>query len=349
MEKILLKLFKENKLSSNELLKLLNNKRPSDEALLYKYARQTKEAVYGKDVFMRGLIEFSNHCSKNCLYCGLRRDNMMVSRYRLNSEDIMSSCEEGYKVGYRTFVLQSGEDSYYDIDLLSNMVKEIKERFKGVAVTLSIGEKSEEEYEKLFSAGVDRFLLRHETSNVELYEKLHPHMKFESRKRCLKTLRKVGYQIGAGFMVGLPGEKNEDLVENLLFLKNMQPHMVGIGPFIPHPQTPLGGEKGGTVEKTLKMLALTRLLLPQVLLPATTAMETLDPKGKEKALQAGANVIMSNLSPINAKENYEIYQGKSYTKEEAKQSFVNIENRIKSIGLKVDLSRGDHINWRDNK
>lgn len=349
MEKILLKLYKENNLSTEELLELLKNMDSKDEAILYKYARATKERVYGKGVYFRGLIEFSNYCQRDCLYCGLRKDNKKVCRYRLNSEEIISSCREGYELGYRTFVLQSGEDPYYSIDYLSKLIKEIKKNFKGLALTLSIGEKTKEEYQKLFHAGADRFLLRHETSNIELYERLHPHGKFETRKRSLEILSEIGYQTGAGFMVGLPGQNNKDLIEDLIFLKRMEVHMVGIGPFIPHPNTPLGEEEGGRVEETLKMLALTRLLLPEVLLPATTSMETLDIRGREKALEAGANVIMPNLSPANAKRNYEIYQGKAYSEENSEKDFLDIKNRIEKIGLKVDLSRGDHINWRDSK
>lgn len=349
MEKLLLKLFKENNVTYNELLTLINHLDHSHQELLYKYARETKERTYGKAVFMRGLIEFSNHCRRNCMYCGLRMDNKKVSRYRLSQEEIIKCCREGYALGYRTFVLQSGEDLYYDDETLCRIVKTIKEDFKDIALTLSIGERSRETYKRLFHAGVDRFLLRHETASTKLYEKLHPNMRFASRKRCLEELKEIGYQVGAGFMVGLPEQRNEDLVKDLLFLKKLHPHMVGIGPFIPHSDTPVGGEEGGTVEKTLMMLALTRLLLPDVLLPATTAMGSLDPVGREKALKAGANVVMPNLSPVNLREKYEIYEGKICTGDESAHCRKCIEKRINKAGFEVDLSKGDHINWEGLK
>ncbi|MCR1897663.1 [FeFe] hydrogenase H-cluster radical SAM maturase HydE [Irregularibacter muris] len=343
MKNILEKLYKYNDLSPEELLEIITYFNYSDPERLFFYAQRTREKVYGKKVYMRGLIEFSNYCKQNCLYCGLRRENKNVERYRLSLEEIMECCQEGYQLGYRTFVLQSGEDIFYDDDKICRIIKAIREKFSDVAITLSIGEREKKSYRKYFEAGADRYLLRHETASEDLYKKFHPTMNIVSRQNCLQELKEIGFQTGAGFMVGLPGQRDENLVEDLLFLKRLQPHMVGIGPFIPHGETPLGCEVGGTVAKTLIMLALTRLLLPNVLLPATTAMGTLDPIGREKALKAGANVVMPNLSPISVREKYEIYQGKICTGDESAHCRSCIETRIHQAGFEVDLSRGDHI------
>lgn len=339
-------LYRKNHAEPDELLFLLNNIGLEDQKLLFELARKTSIANFGNRVFLRGLIEFSNYCRRNCSYCGIRRDNEKADRYRLTQEEILACCFEGAQLGYTTFVLQSGEDAFYTDDVMVGIIREIKSHFPDSAVTLSIGERSYESYQRLFAAGADRYLLRHEAASAALYKRLHPDMSFQNRRECLRQLKEIGYQVGAGFMVGLPGQTNEDLVADLVYLQELQPHMVGIGPFIPHPDTPLGCFSGGTVEKTLIMIALTRLLLPDVLLPSTTAMGTIDPRGREKALQAGANVVMPNLSPVTVRAKYELYKDKICTGDESAQCRSCIEQRIKSAGFEVDMARGDHRNWR---
>lgn len=329
-----------------KLVYLLNHIEPETQELLFFHSNQTRLEFYGRQVYLRGLIEFSNVCQRNCGYCGIRRDNKRVDRYRLSKAEILACCQEGYRLGYRTFVLQSGEDPYYTDERLVEILTEIRSKFPDSAITLSIGERSFESYQRLFEAGADRYLLRHETASEDLYQSLHPDMSFHNRRKCLTQLKEIGYQVGAGFMVGLPGQTNEDLAKDLVFLKEIEPEMVGIGPFIPHSDTPLGTFQGGTIKKTLILLALTRLLLPDVLLPSTTAMGTLDPLGREKALKVGANVVMPNLSPVNVRAKYELYEGKICTGDESAQCRVCIEKRINSAGFEINMERGDHPAWR---
>ena len=300
---------------------------------------------YGDKVYIRGLIEFTNYCARNCVYCGIRSSNTKADRYRLTEEEILECAAIGNSLGYKTYVLQGGEDTYFNDEILIKIIKSIKDKYPDNAITLSIGERSYESYKRLYEAGADRYLLRHETATKELYEKLHPNSSFKNRRECLKNLKEIGYQIGAGFMVGLPGQKNEDLVEDLLYIKELELHMCGIGPFIPHKDTPLKECKGGTVEKTIIMLAITRLLLPNVLLPATTALGTIDDKGREKAIKAGANVVMPNLSPISVREKYSLYNGKICTGDESAECRRCIESRINSAGFTIEVTRGDNIAW----
>lgn len=344
---LLHKLYVKKELSREKLVFVLKNIDETSKEKLFAYACKTRDKYYGNKVFMRGLIEFSNICKRDCLYCGIRSSNKKASRYRLTKEEILTCCAEGYRLGYRTFVLQSGEDPWYTVDRMVAIIKAIKDKFPEVAVTLSIGEREKEEYEAFFDAGAERFLLRHETASRELFEKLHPTTTFDNRMECLKVLKRIGYQVGAGFMVGLPGQTEEDLVEDLLFLKEFKPHMIGIGPFIPHSETPLAKAKGGTLEDTLVMIALTRLLVPDSLLPATTAMGTIHPKGRELALKAGANVVMPNLSPASVRPKYELYENKICLEDEAAHCRYCIEKRISSVGMELDISRGDH--WKYNK
>lgn len=343
MKELLKRLYQSNDLSKDHLIHILKYLDDEHREILFEYAHQTRIKYYGHKVYMRGLIEFSNHCKQRCLYCGIRAGNGKVDRYRLSKQEILHCCEEGYGLGYRTFVLQSGEDCWYTVERLADIVQSIKTQYPDAAITLSIGERSYEEYEKLFEAGADRFLLRHEAASRQLYEKMHPGMDFDNRRNCLRDLKKIGYQVGAGFMVGLPGQTEEDLAEDLCFLKELEPDMIGIGPYIPHQDTPLKGSKGGTVEDTLIMLALTRLLVPECLLPATTAVGTLDPKGREKALKAGANVVMPNLSPTAVRAKYELYENKICTGDEAAHCRQCIERRIRSAGFEVDMGRGDSL------
>lgn len=335
-------LFINHTAEKDQLFYLLEHLDQSAKELLFSYADQTRKTVYGNKVYLRGLIEFSNYCGRNCFYCGIRRGNPNIERYRLSKKEILECCLQGNELGYNTFVLQSGEDPYYTDQLLSETVAEIKGRFPDSAVTLSVGERTFQCYKELFEAGADRYLLRHETASEKLYQQLHPEMSFQNRRKCLEQLKEIGYQVGSGFMVGLPGQTNEDLAEDLLYLKELKPHMAGIGPFIPHPETPLACFAGGTVEKTLIMLALTRLLLPAVLLPATTALGTLDPVGREKAFKAGANVVMPNLSPIQVRPKYELYKNKICTGDEAAYCRACIAQRIESSGFAVSMERGDH-------
>lgn len=346
MQNIIERLYSRQEAEKDELVYLLEHLNRQSQELLFGYANLRRTEYYDDRVYMRGLIEFSNFCRCNCRYCGIRRDNLTVQRYRLSPDEILACCLEGDRLGYKTFVLQSGEDSYYTDEILVELIKEIKRYLPASAITLSLGERSYTSYFRLFQAGAERYLLRHETASEELYNRIHPDMDFYNRRKCLSELKEIGYQVGAGFMVGLPGQTNADLAEDLLYLVKLQPQMVGIGPFIPHPQTPLGGYQGGTVEKTCIMLALTRLLLPKALLPATTAMGSLDSLGREKALKAGANVVMPNLSPVAVRSKYELYKGKICLGDEAAHCRNCIERRIEQAGFKVDIERGDHCEWR---
>ncbi|WMJ79905.1 [FeFe] hydrogenase H-cluster radical SAM maturase HydE [Clostridium sp. MB40-C1] len=346
MKELIDKLYKENYLDKTGLFYLINNINEKDKDYLIQRAHETRMKTYGSKVFMRGLVEFTNYCKRNCVYCGIRASNKNADRYRLSLEDILNTCEEGNRLGYKTFVLQGGEDDYYTDEKIIEIISKIKNKFKTCAVTLSIGEKSYESYKRYYEAGADRYLLRHETASRELYEKLHPTSSFENRRECLCNLKKIGYQVGAGFMVGLPGQTKEDYVKDIHFLKELNPEMVGIGPFISHKDTPLRNEKNGTLEETIIMLALIRLFLPEVLLPATTALGTIDPIGREKGLKAGANVVMPNLSPTSVREKYSLYNGKICTGDEAAECRRCIEGRINRAGFCVDMSRGDNINWR---
>lgn len=329
-------------LSDEGLLEIIETIDASSAQYLFEKALDKKSIYYKDTVFMRGLIEFTNYCKQNCSYCGIRGKNDKVDRYRLSKEMILHCCEEGYALGYRTFVMQGGEDPFFTDDVLTDIIRAIKSRYPDCAITLSVGERTRESYAALKEAGADRYLLRHETASKPLYDALHPGMSFENRRDCLYTLKELGFQVGAGFMVGLPNQTPKDLVADLRFIKTLKPEMVGIGPYIPHDETPLCGAKGGTVEETLIMVALARLLLPEALLPSTTAMGTLDPKGREKALKAGANVVMPNLSPTDVREKYELYKDKICTGDEAAHCRQCIEGRIKSAGFRVDMGRGDH-------
>lgn len=305
-------------------------------------AREVADSIYGKNVYVRGLIEFTNYCRNDCYYCGIRRSNKEAERYRLTEEQIMECCQMGYELGFRTFVLQGGEDPYFTDDRISEIIRNIKNRYEDCAITLSIGEKSRASYERYFEAGADRYLLRHETANECHYRKLHPaELSLENRKRCLWNLKEIGYQVGAGFMVGSPGQTMETLYEDMRFIKELEPHMVGIGPFIPQHSTPFKGEKAGTLEETLKLLSIIRLIHPKVLLPATTALGTIHPMGREKGILAGANVVMPNLSPVSVRKKYELYDNKICTGDEAAECKNCLQSRMEKIGYTIPVDRGD--------
>ena len=309
---------------------------------LYSSAREMQLKHYGNRVFARGLIEFTNFCKNDCYYCGIRRSNRDACRYRLTKEQILTCCESGYALGFRTFVLQGGEDGAYTDEKIVEIVSTIKSRYPDCAITLSIGEKGRDSYRNFYDAGADRYLLRHETANSEHYRMLHPkEMSCENRKRCLWDLKEIGYQVGAGIMVGSPGQTIEHILEDLEFMKELQPDMVGIGPFLPHHATPFANEAAGTLDLTIRLLAITRLLLPEVLLPATTALGTLDPTGREKGILAGANVVMPNLSPENVRENYLLYDNKLCTGSEAADGLRLLGDMMNKIGYEISLDRGD--------
>lgn len=305
-------------------------------------ARKVADDIYGKQVFIRALIEFTNYCKNDCIYCGIRRSNPNAQRYRLTEEEILSCCANGYELGFRTFVLQGGEDPYFTDERICNIVAKIKQDYPDCAVTLSIGEKDKASYQAFYDAGADRYLLRHETADEAHYQSLHPaEMSFQHRIQCLYDLKEIGYQVGCGFMVGSPGQTVDTLYEDLMFIKKLQPHMVGIGPFIPQKDTPFGQEPAGTMEQTLRLLSIIRLIHPHVLLPSTTALGTIHPLGREKGIQAGANVVMPNLSPVAVREKYKLYDNKICTGDEAAECRHCMARRMESVGYQVVVSRGD--------
>ena len=341
MKKLIDKLFAEKNLSDEEL-KALITLMPEKEYLFEK-ARMRAAEVYGNKVFIRGLIEVSNYCKNDCYYCGIRKSNKNAERYRLTDGEILSACENGYELGFRTFVMQGGEDTKFTDERLCELVKEIKARYPDCAVTLSLGERSNESYKKLRDAGVDRYLLRHETACEAHYNSLHPgKMSYQNRMRCLKILKKLGFQTGCGFMVGTPGQRVENIISDLRFIKEFEPQMVGIGPFLPHRDTPFKNEKGGSAELTIYILAIVRLMLPSVLLPATTALGTASENGRELGILAGANVIMPNLSPESAREKYTLYNNKLHTGTENAYQLNELKNQIAKIGYQIVEGRGDY-------
>ncbi len=337
------KLENEHALQKEEYVYLLDHMSDAAESLLAEKARRVREEIYGKDVFVRGIIEFSNVCKNDCYYCGIRKDNEKVKRYRLTDEQIMECCKIGYESGYRTYVLQSGEDGYYSDEVLGNLLSKIHQTYPDCAITLSVGERSRESYQYLFDAGADRYLLRHETADEAHYGKLHPaEMSWKHRMNCLQELRDIGYDVGAGMMVGSPYQTSEDLAEDLLFIGDFKPEMCGIGPFIPHRDTPFRDQKAGTLEQTLYLLSIIRLIHPHVLLPSTTALGTIDPLGREKGVLAGANVVMPNLSPGKTRRQYELYDNKICMDDDAVQCRSCMDLRMKSIGYRLVVDRGDY-------
>lgn len=331
-------------ISIEQLEYLLTTENKDCLEMLREEAAQTAQKIYGNQVFIRGLIEFTNYCKNDCYYCGIRRSNHCADRYRLTKEEILTCTDTGYELGFRTFVLQGGEDPYFTDERICELVSEIRQKHLDCAITLSIGEKSKESYQRYFDAGADRYLLRHETANGAHYRRLHPdELSLEHRKQCLWDLKEIGYQVGCGFMVGSPGQTTETLYEDLQFIRKLMPHMVGIGPFIPQKDTPFAREPAGTMEQTLRLLSIIRLIHPHVLLPATTALGTIHPKGRELGIQSGANVVMPNLSPVDVRDKYKLYDNKICTGDEAAECRFCMENRMKSIGYQVVVSRGDYI------
>ena len=349
--------FEEKDKTSSELLRLLSEKHhlslssferilrertEEDEELARQLARECTEKYYGRGVYTRGLIEFTNFCKNNCHYCGIQRGNQEVERYRLSKEEILSCCEEGYRLGFRTFVLQGGEDPYFTDEKIVEIVQAIKKAFPDCAVTLSIGEKSRASYEKYFRAGADRYLLRHETADKEHYQYLHPkELSWEHRMRCLKDLKDIGFQVGCGFMVGSPHQTAKTLAKDLYFIQEFQPDMCGIGPFIPQHATVFAKETAGTLQDTLFLLSLLRLIHPNMLIPATTALGTIDKRGRELGILSGANVLMPNLSPTAVRKKYLLYDNKICTGDESAQCRACLSRRMESVGAHLLVDRGD--------
>lgn len=334
----------EEELPEEMWVALLKNRTEEDEAYAARKARKIADQIYGKEIYIRGLIEFTNYCKNDCYYCGIRRGNVHAERYRLSLEDILECCEEGYALGFRTFVLQGGEDPFYTDEKIEEIVRTIQERYSDCAITLSIGERERESYKRFFEAGASRYLLRHETADEVHYGRLHPkEMSWEHRKQCLQELKSIGYQTGCGFMVGSPYQTEEMLAKDFAFIHALHPQMVGIGPFIPHQQTPFAKESQGTLKDTLFCLSLIRIMEKHVLLPATTALATIDPRGREKGILAGANVVMPNLSPKSVRKKYDLYDGKVCTGEEAAECRACLEQRVASVGYHTVISRGDYL------
>ena len=302
-----------------------------------------RRQTFGNHVYIRGLIEFTNYCKNDCYYCGIRKGCKSVTRYRLTPEEILQCCENGYELGFRTFVLQGGEDPYWNDDRLASLVKAIRAAHPDCAITLSAGERSQESYQRLFDAGADRYLLRHETADKAHYQKLHPQdLSFENRMECLQHLKEIGYQVGCGFMVGSPGQTIEQILKDLRFLVEFQPHMIGIGPFIPAAGTPFEKEYAGSADLTVKLLSIIRLLLPKALLPATTALGTASEDGRLRGICAGANVIMPNLSPASVRKNYRLYDNKIATGAESAEGILQLKKQVERIGYEIVTARGDY-------
>lgn len=336
------KLEKTHSLSVEEYEYLIENRTNEAAEILAEKARAVREKHYGKAVYIRGLIEIGNICKNDCLYCGIRRSNKNCDRYRLTEAEILECADEGYLLGFRTFVMQGGEDGSFSDEFMCSVIGKLKARYPDCAITLSIGERSRESYEKLFAAGADRFLLRHETADKEHYEKLHPKdLSFDNRMECLRNLKEIGFQTGCGFMVGSPFQTNHHIAKDLKFIEEFRPQMCGIGPFIPHNDTPFKDYPAGTADLTCYLLSIIRLIHPKILLPATTALGTIMNGGREKGILSGANVVMPNLSPVSVRKKYMLYNGKISTGDEAAEAVNNLAESMKKIGFEVVTDRGD--------
>ncbi|MDR1537249.1 MAG: [FeFe] hydrogenase H-cluster radical SAM maturase HydE [Clostridiales bacterium] len=340
------KLEAEQMLKKEEFIELLDGFDGAFDEYLAQKARAAKQEHYGANVYLRGLIEFTSWCKNDCLYCGIRAGNKNAQRYRLSHEEILKCCRQGHALGFRTFVLQGGEDPFFNDDLMCAIVRSIRLEFEDCAITLSLGERSRQSYQRLFDAGADRYLLRHETANFKHYGALHPKtMSLEKRMRCLWELKEIGYQVGCGFMVESPGQTSECIAEDLMFIKRLEPQMVGIGPFIPHKDTAFAKCRAGTLEKTLMLISVLRLMLPKALLPATTALGSISPLGRELGILHGANVLMPNLSPVGVRKKYMLYDNKICTGEEAAECRRCLQSRMEKIGCSTEPARGDAVGF----
>ena len=343
MKELVDRLAREHSLNVHEYHKLIED---CDEST-FDYLRRTAVAMsiqrFGTGIYVRGLIEISSYCRNNCLYCGLRCENRTAERYRLSDDEILLCCDRGYDAGLRTFVLQGGEDVAFTNECLVSLVRGIKAKYNDVAITLSLGERSNESYEQLFTAGASRYLLRHEAASQELYSYLHPdNMSLQNRLSCIENLKVIGYQVGMGMIVGVPGQTVNHLVEDLLLMKEYSPHMIGIGPFIPHKKTPFADASPGSFQRTLILLSIVRLMFPDALVPATTALSTLYNEGRKEGILSGANVVMPNLSPVGVRDKYAIYNNKLSIGAESVERMNLLERELNSIGYHIDYSRGDY-------
>ena len=344
MREFIERLYREQTLAPGELRTLLLECRGEDLDFLMQKARAVAQSHFGNKIYIRGLIEIGNCCHNDCFYCGIRKSNRHLKRYRLDAETILACCRHGYELGFRTFVLQGGEDNYMNDDRVTEVVTAIRTEFPDVAITLSLGERPTLSYERFFQAGANRYLLRHETYNAAHYCQLHPaEMSRDNRLRCLRNLKDIGYQTGTGIMVGSPGQAVDDIVADLLFIRELAPQMIGIGPFIPHHATPFALEKAGSVELTLRLLSILRLMHPRALIPATTALATLSPEGRNRGILAGANVVMPNLSPLSVRQKYELYNDKAALGAESAEGLQALQKELDRIGYRIDYGRGDYV------
>lgn len=342
MKNLIDKLNLQKKLSHAEWVRLIEGYSPEIAEYAAAAADKIRREIFGTDVYIRGLIEISNYCKNNCLYCGIQNSNRALARYRLTEDEILNCCREGFRLGFRTFVMQGGEDAYFTDEVLCRIIGRIKGEFPECAVTLSLGERSRESYQMLFDAGADRYLLRHETADKEHYNYLHNgKMSFENRMECLKNLKNIGFQTGCGFMVGSPHQTAECLAKDMEFICAFKPQMVGIGPFVSHHATVFANEKNGSVDLTLFLLSLVRIMHPKVLLPATTALAALSHDGRERGIKSGANVVMPNLSPLKDRKKYALYDNKPSTDAEAAEGLSELKERMEKAGYRVVVTRGD--------
>lgn len=343
MKELIERLERERDLTNAEFAVLLDQSSGADRDFLFERARAVRDAHYGRKVYIRGLIELTNYCKNDCLYCGIRKSNASCERYRLTKEQILSCCESGYALGFRTFVLQGGEDGWYTDERMTDIVRAMRQAYPDCAITLSLGERGRESFKRLYDAGANRYLLRHETADEAHYARLHPvSMTLTHRLQCLRDLKEIGFQTGAGFMVGSPYQTTECIVRDFRFLQELKPQMVGLGPFIPHHTTPLKDFPAGSTERTLLCLSIVRLLLPNVLLPATTALATIDGDGRIKGMNAGCNVVMPNLSPLEDRSKYLLYDNKASSGEEAAESLRALREHLVAAGYEVVIDRGDY-------
>ena len=343
MKELIERLERERDLTNAEFAVLLDQSSGADRDFLFERARAVRDAHYGRKVYIRGLIELTNYCKNDCLYCGIRKSNASCERYRLTKEQILSCCESGYALGFRTFVLQGGEDGWYTDERMTDIVRAMRQAYPDCAITLSLGERGRESFKRLYDAGANRYLLRHETADEAHYARLHPvSMTLTHRLQCLRDLKGIGFQTGAGFMVGSPYQTTECIVRDFRFLQELKPQMVGLGPFIPHHATPLKDFPAGSTERTLLCLSIVRLLLPNVLLPATTALATIDGDGRIKGMNAGCNVVMPNLSPLEDRSKYLLYDNKASSGDEAAESLRALREHLAAAGYEVVIDRGDY-------
>lgn len=343
MKELIERLERERDLTNAEFAVLLDQSSGADRDFLFERARAVRDAHYGRKVYIRGLIELTNYCKNDCLYCGIRKSNASCEHYRLTKEQILSCCESGYALGFRTFVLQGGEDGWYTDERMTDIVRAMRQAYPDCAITLSLGERGRESFKRLYDAGANRYLLRHETADEAHYARLHPaSMTLTHRLQCLRDLKEIGFQTGAGFMVGSPYQTTECIVRDFRFLQELKPQMVGLGPFIPHHATPLKDFPAGSTERTLLCLSIVRLLLPNVLLPATTALATIDGDGRIKGMNAGCNVVMPNLSPMEDRSKYLLYDNKASSGEEAAESLRTLREHLAAAGYEVVIDRGDY-------